>query len=44
MIYKREKEPYEIEKNYNFVIMREYDALLARPIWNDLLIQNERSE
>ena len=40
-IYKNEKEPNEIEKNYNFVIQKEYDALLARPIWDDLYIQKE---
>ena len=40
-IFKKEKEPYEMENNYNFIIRREYDALLARMIWNDLYIQKE---
>jgi len=42
VIYKKEKEPNEIEKNYNFIIRKEYDALLARPLWNDLEMQNEQ--
>ena len=41
VIYKKEKEPNEIEKNYDFIIRKEYDALLARPLWNDLEMQNE---
>jgi hypothetical protein len=41
VIYKKEKEPNEIEKSYDFIIRKEYDALLARPLWNDLDIQNE---
>ena len=41
VIYKKEKEPNEIEKNYDFIIRKEYDALLARPLWNDLDMQNE---
>ena len=40
-IYKKEKEPNEIENNYNFLIQKEYDALLARPLWDDLYIQKE---
>lgn len=42
VIYRKEKEPNEIEKNYNFIIRKEYDALLARPLWNDLEMQNEK--
>ena len=41
VIYKKEKEPNEIEKNYNFIIKKDYDALLAKPIWDNLYIQRE---
>ena len=41
VIYKKDKEPNEIEKNYSFIIEKEYDALLARPIWDNLFIQKE---
>ena len=40
-IFKKEKEPNEIDKNYNFIIKREYDSVLTRPIWDDLYIQKE---
>ena len=44
MIYKLEKEPYEMEKNYNFLIEREYDDGLygRRSVWDNLYIQNEK--
>ena len=41
VIYKKDKEPNEIEKNYSFIIKKEYDALLARPLWDNLYIQKE---
>ena len=41
VIYKKEKDPNEIEAIYNFIIPKEYDALLARPIWTNLFIQKE---
>ena len=40
-IYKKEKELYEIENNYNFIIMRDYDPLLNRNNWDYLYIQKE---
>jgi hypothetical protein len=44
MICKLEKEPYEMEKNYNFLIEREYDDGLYRrnSVWDNLYIQNEK--
>ena len=41
MICKKEKKPFEMEKNYNFIILKEYDTLFGRSMWKNLYIQNE---
>ena len=41
MICKKEKRPFEMEKNYNFIILKKYNTLYGRSMWNNLYIQNE---